>query len=348
MKNSCCVFIFSSIFLPAGSQAAIPYTSSLVSGYGVDTILSSLLSDPVRLPKSKVATLLLLQKGKKGSAISLPVFEQHGLQPDKGTEFTAYPFELNHYGNENKEQSKTDGKSPPPQQEQQSKKQSNKGQASSGYSGSSGAGAASASASGNDESHARHLEKLKEILKAAKKSLKTIDQKKNIGDFYAELQELYRANPDLLEQKGSLEDKEHRWKAILRLLQLYFPGKLEEGKLRHVLFDYPEFKTLPAVLIKVFTREVVPELKLSEELPKDELVDRLVGTDNPHIIRLMHAYLGFHHCLRQLLAMFIIQLPLMTVEEPKNYIFQDKTGHVIVVSIRRNSKGRYRFFLLIV
>ncbi|WOG27247.1 hypothetical protein [Endozoicomonas sp. 8E] len=276
----------------------------------------------------------------------MSLFEGHGLQPDKGTEFTGYPFELNRCGNENKEQTKSDGKSPPPSQERQSKKQQNKGQGRAGSSGPSGSGAASASASGNDESHVRHLEKLKAILKAAKKSLKTMNQEKNIDDFYTELEELYRVNPGLLEEKGSLESREYRWKAILRLLQLYFPGKLEKGEMTHILFDYPEFKTYPEKLIRLFTKAMLPELALPEELSSEESIDRLLGTASLNIIKLMHTYLGMHQCLHQLFVLFLNQLPLMATEEPKNYIFQDKTGHVIVFSIRRNSKGHYRIFVV--
>lgn len=65
MKNMCCVFVVASIFLSVGGQAGIPYALSLVSGNGADSIISSFLSDPIRLPKSKVVPLLLLQKGKK-------------------------------------------------------------------------------------------------------------------------------------------------------------------------------------------------------------------------------------------------------------------------------------------
>ncbi|WP_448215477.1 hypothetical protein [Endozoicomonas sp. 2B-B] len=346
MKNMCCVFIYGSIILSAGSQAAISYVSSMISGVGIEAIFSSFLSDPIRLPKTKVVPLLLFQKGKKGSIVSSTVSELGGLQPDKGTVFSAYPFELNRFGNENREQSKTDVKLPSPQHKRQSKKQSNKGQSSSGYSDSSSSGAASASAFGNDESYVRHLEKLKEILKAAEKSLKTMDQKKNIDDFYAELQELYRANPNLLEEKGFLESKEYRWKGILRLLQLHFPGKLEKGELTHISLDYPAFKTLPAVLIRLFTEVVLPESELPEGLPNYEPADRLVGTAKRNIIKLMNVYLGSHQCLRQLLALFITQLPFITVEEPKNYVFQDKTGHVSVVSTRRNSEGHYQFFFV--
>ncbi|WP_257282374.1 hypothetical protein [Endozoicomonas sp. ISHI1] len=346
MKNMSCVFILAIILFSVDSQAVIPFASSLVSGNDADAIFSSFLPDPVRLPKSGIVPLLLLQKGKKSSIISLPVSEGGGLQPDKGAVFTGYPFELNRYGNENKEQSKTDGKSPPPQQKRQSKKQMTKGQSSSDSSGSSDSGAASASASGNNESHARHLEKLKEILKAAEKSLKTMDQKNNIDDFYAELKALYRENPDILAEKGYLESAEYRWQGVLSLLKLYFPEKLEEGEMTHVLIKHPGFKKLPANLIRIFAKAVLPQLDLPEELPNYELVDRLLDAANSNILRLMHTYLGIQQCLRQLVALFITQLPLMATEEPKNYIFQDTTGHVNVFSIRRNSKGHYRFFFV--
>ncbi|WP_422473791.1 hypothetical protein [Endozoicomonas sp. ALB032] len=65
MKNMSHVFIFASIFWSAGGQAVIPHTSSLLSSGGVDAILSSFLSDPIRLPESKVVPFLLLQKKKK-------------------------------------------------------------------------------------------------------------------------------------------------------------------------------------------------------------------------------------------------------------------------------------------
>ncbi|WP_252177138.1 hypothetical protein [Endozoicomonas sp. 4G] len=288
---------------------------------------------------------MLLQKGKKASIISSPVPEGEGegggLPTDKGTVFTGYPFELNRYGNDSKEQGKTGNQSPPPKPERQRKKQSNKGQ---GSSGSSGSGAASAS--GNDERYARHLEKLKEIIKAAKKSLKTMDQKKNIDDFKAELQKFCDANPDILEEKGSLENKQYRGKGILRLLQLYFPEKLEKGEMTHVLLEYPEFKIVPENLIRLFVKVLLPEIELPEGLPNYELFARLADTANPNIIKRVNAYLGSHQCLHQLLALFITQLPLMTAEEPKNYIFQDKSGHVSVVSIMRNSEGHYRFFFV--
>ncbi len=339
-----CVSILAIIFFSFDSRAAMPFALSLVSGNDVDAIFSSFLSDPIRLPKSRNVPLLLLQKGKKSSIISLPVSEGGGLQPDKGAVFTGYPFELNRYGNENKEQSKTDGKSPPPQQKRQSKKQMTKGQGSSGSSGSSDSGAASAS--GNNESHVRHLEKLKEIVKAAEKSLKTKDQKNNIDDFYAELEALYRENPDILEEKGYLESAEYRWKGVLNLLKLYFPEKLEEGEITHVLIKHPGFKKLPANLIRIFAKAVLPKLELPEGLPNYELVDRLLDAANSNVLRLMHTYLGIQQCLRQLVALFITQLPLMATEEPKNYIFQDTTGHVNVFSIRKNSKGHYRFFFV--
>ncbi|WP_422135379.1 hypothetical protein [Endozoicomonas sp. ALD040] len=346
MKNICCAFVAVGVFLSVISQAEVPYASLLVSGNGVDEILSSFLSDPIRLPKSGIVLLSLLKKGKKDSIITSPFSEGEGLQPDKGTVFTGYSFELNRYGDENKEQSKTDGKSPPPQQEQQSKKQSTKEQGISGSSGSSGSGAASASASGNDKSHARHLEKLKEILKAAEKSLKTVDQKKNIDDFNAELEKLYEANPDILAEKGALENKQHRGKAILRVLQLYFPGKLERGEMIHVLLDYPGLRIFSIHIIKLFAKVLLPQIELPEGLTDHEFVYRLEEAANLDMRKLMHAYLGSYHCLHQLLALFITQLPLMTAEETKNYIFQDKSGHVSVVSIRRNSKGHYRFFFV--
>ncbi|WP_257276316.1 MULTISPECIES: hypothetical protein, partial [unclassified Endozoicomonas] len=85
------VFIVPILLLSGSSQALVPHISSFVSGDGVDAILSSFLPDPIRLPKSNVAPLLLLQKGEKGSKISSPVSEGGGLQPDKGTTFTGYP-----------------------------------------------------------------------------------------------------------------------------------------------------------------------------------------------------------------------------------------------------------------
>ncbi len=347
MKSMCCVFILASIFLSAGSQAAIPYASSLVSGGGADVILSSFLSDRIRLPQSKVVPLLLLEKGKKGLTISSPVSEGEGLQPDKGTVFTGYSFELNLYGNENKKQTKTGSQSQSSKQGRQSekqphKKQPHKRQGGSGSSGSSGTGAATAS--GNDESRARHLEKLKEILKAAEKSLKTMDQKKNIDDFKAELRELYEQNPGILEEKGSLENSEYRWKGVLKLLELYFPEKLETGEMTHILLEYPEFKRVPEIYIRSFAKAVLPDLELPEGLPKYELLDRVLDAASPEIIRLMHAYLGFPQCLHQLVSLFVTQLPLMAAQKPKNYIFQVKTGHVSVVSIRRNSRGHFQVF----
>ncbi|WP_252177139.1 hypothetical protein [Endozoicomonas sp. 4G] len=342
MKNMYCAFMVASLLLSAGSWAVTPYTSSLTSGNEVDEILSSFLPDPIRLLKSEVIPPLLLQKGKAGSIISSPVSEGRRLQPDKGMVFTGHPFELNSCGNENKKQSEKDNKSPPPQ-EQQSKKQSNKGQ---GNSGSSGSGAASASASGNDESRARHLEKLKQILKAAKKSSKMMDQKKNIDDFKAELQKFCDENPDILEEKGSLEDKQSRGKAILSLLQLYFPEKLEQGEMTHVLLEYPELKRLPISLIKLFVGFGLPDFELPDWMPDDKLVEWIFGALSPFMIKLMHTYIGFPQCLNQLAALFITQLPLMATEEPKNYIFQVKTGHVSILSIRKNSEGYYRFFFV--
>ncbi|WOG27248.1 hypothetical protein [Endozoicomonas sp. 8E] len=285
---------------------------------------------------------MLLQKGKKGSIVRSPVLEWGGLQPDKGTVFSAYPFELNRFGNENKKQTKTGSQSPPPQQERKSKKQHSEGQ---GSSGSSGSGSGAALASGNDEGHARYLEKLKEILKATEKSLKTMDQKKNIDDFIEEVKKFYAVNPGILEDKGSLENSQYRWKAILSLLQLYFPGKLEDGEMTHVLLDYPKLKSLPVNLIKFFAKAVLPDLELPEELPDDELVGRVLDAASTDIIKLMHIYIGFPQCLYQLVALFITELPLMAAEEPKNYIFQVKTGHISVFSIRRNSKGHYRVFV---
>ncbi|WP_422139869.1 hypothetical protein [Endozoicomonas sp. ALC020] len=340
MKNMSHVFIFASIFWSAGGQAVIPHTSSLLSSGGVDAILSSFLSDPIRLPESKVVPFLLLQKKKKGSIVSSPVSEWGGLQPDKATVFSAYPFELNRFGNENKKQTKTGNQSPPPQQQRQSKKQRSEGLGSSGSS-----AAASASASGNGEGHARYLEKLKEILKATEKSLKTMDQKKNIDDFNEEVKKFYAENPGILEEKGSLEKSQYRWKAILSLLQLYFPGKLETGEMTHVLLDYPKLKKLPVNLIEFFAKAVLPELELPKGLLDDELVERVLDAASADIIKLMHIYIGFPQCLYQLVALFITELPLMAAEEPKNYIFQVKTGHISVFSIRRNSKGHYRVFV---
>ncbi|WOG26152.1 hypothetical protein [Endozoicomonas sp. 8E] len=289
---------------------------------------------------------MLLQKGKKGSIISLPVSERDELQPNKGTTFTGYPFQLNRYGNENKEKSKTDGKSPPSQQEQHSKKQSDKGQGSSGPSGSSGSGGASASASGNDERHARHLEKLKEILKAAEKSLKTMDQKKNIEDFNAELERLYAACPEILEEKGSLERGEYRWKAILSLLKHHFPRELEEGEMSHVLLEYPSLASLPDKVIRLFAKEGLSELSLPEGLPKQELVDLIENAVDPLALKYLQTHLGYPQCLQQLIGLFITQLPLMATGESKNVIFQDHAGHVSVFSIRKNAKGLYRVFVV--
>ncbi|WP_448217665.1 hypothetical protein [Endozoicomonas sp. 2B-B] len=338
------VFIVPILLLSCSSQASVPLASSFVSGDSVEAILASFLPDPIRLPKSNVAPLLLLQKGKKGSIISLPVSERDRLQPNKGTTFTGYPFELNRYGNENKEQSKTDGKSSPPQQEQQSKKQSDKGL---GSSGSSGSGAASASASGNDESRARHLEKLKEILKAAEKSLKTMDQKKNIDEFHAELKRLYAESPDILKEKGSLESGEHRWKAILRLLKLHFPNKMEKGEMSHVLLEYPGLASLPEEVIRFFARQKLTEPALAESLPKQLLVDSIVDAASPSILRYIQAHLGYPYCLQQLIGLFITQLSLVATGESKEFIFQDHTGgQVSVFSIRKNAKGRYRVFVV--
>ncbi|WP_422138466.1 hypothetical protein [Endozoicomonas sp. ALC020] len=339
------VFILPVLLLSCSSQASVPLTSSFVSGDRVDAILSSFLPDPIRLPKSNVATLLLLKKSKKGSIISLPVSERDGLQPNKGTTFTGYPFQLNRYGNENKEQSKTDGKSSPPQQKQQSKKQSDKGQGSSGSSG-SGAASASASASGNDESRARHLEKLKEILKAAEKSLKTMDQKKNIDGFIAELKRLYSASPDLLEEKGSLVSRKYSWKAILRLLKHHFSDKLEEGEMSHVLLEYPDIEGQPEELIRLLAREVLPETELPQEVPKETLVHFIVNSVNPITLWYMQTHLGHPQCLQQLLRLFITQLPLMAKGESKKFIFQDHTSHINVFFIRKNAKGRYRVFVV--
>ncbi|WP_257279924.1 hypothetical protein [Endozoicomonas sp. ISHI1] len=336
------VFIVPILLLSGSSQALVPHISSLASGEGVDAILSSFLPDPIRLPKSNVAPLLLLQKGEKGSIISSPLSEGGGLQPDKGTTFTGYPFELNRYGNENKEQTKTDGKSPPPQQERQSKKQNDKGQGASGSSGSSGS-STSASASGNDESRARHLEKLKEILKAAEKSLKTMDQKKNIDDFNAELERLYAESPDILQEKGSLENGEHRWKAILRLLKHHFPGKLEKGEMSHVLLEYSRFESLSENLIRLFAKDVLG-LVLPQEMPKQALIEKIKSVANPLTMKFVQTYLGSSQCLLQLIGLFITQLPLMATGESKNFIFQDQTGHFSVLSIRKNDKGRYRVF----
>ncbi|WOG26151.1 hypothetical protein [Endozoicomonas sp. 8E] len=340
------VFILTILLLSFSSQASVPLTSSFVSGDSVDAILSSFSPDLIRLPKSNVAPLLLLKKSKKGSIISLPVSERDGLQPNKGTTFTGYPFQLNRYGNENKEQCKTDGKSPPSQQEQQSKKQSDKGQGSSGSSGSSGTGAASASASGNDESHARHLEKLKEILKAAEKSLKTMDQKKNIDDFLAELKRLYVASPHLLEEKGSLVNREYSWKAILRLLKHHFSDKLEEGEMSHVLLEYPGFEDLPEELIRLLARNVLPESALPQGVPKETLVHFIVNSVSPITLWYMQTHLGHPQCLQQLIGLFITQLPLMATGESKKFIFQDHTSHVNVFFIRKNAKGRYRVFVV--
>ncbi|WOG26153.1 hypothetical protein [Endozoicomonas sp. 8E] len=337
------VFIVPILLLSGSSQASVPHTLSFVSGDGVEAILSSFLPDPIRRPKINVATLLLLQKGKKGSIISSLVSEGSGLQPDKGTRFTGFPFELNRYGNENKEQSKTGGKSPPPQQEQQSKKQREKGQ---GSSGSSGSGAASASASGNDERHARHLEKLKEILKAAEKSLKTMDQKKNIDDFHAELKRLYAESPDILKEKGSLESGEHRWKAILRLLKLHFPNKMEKGEMSHVLLEYPGLASLPEEVIRFFARQKLTEPALAESLSKQLLVDSIVNAVSPSMLRYIQAHLGYPYCLQQLIGLFITQLSLVATGESKEFIFQDHTGQVSVFSIRKNAKGRYRVFVV--
>ncbi len=339
------VFILPVLLLSCSSQASVPLTSSFVSGYSIDAILSSFLP-PIRLPKSNVAPLLLLHKRKKGSIISLPISERGWLQPNKGTTFTGYPFQLNRYGNENKEQSKTDGKSPPPQQEQQSKKQSDKGQGSSGSSGSSGSGAASASASGNDEGHVRHLEKLKEILKAAEKSLKTMDQKKNIDDFNAELERLYAKSPNLLKEKGSLESAGYRWKAILSLLKHHFPGKLEKGEMLHVLIEYPKLESLPENLIRLFAGRAFPQLVLPEGMPKELLIDTILDVASPLTLKLMQTYIGFPQCLHQLVGLFITQLPLMAIGETKNFIFQEQTGHVNVFSIRKNTEGRHRVFVV--
>ncbi len=338
------VFILPVLLLSCSSQASVPLTSSFVSGYSIDAILSSFLP-PIRLPKSNVAPLLLLHKRKKGSIISLPVSERGWLQPNKGTTFTGYPFQLNRYGNENKEQSKTDGKSSPPQQKQQSKKQSDKGQCSSGSSG-SGAASASASASGNDESRARHLEKLKEILKAAEKSLKTMDQKKNIDGFIAELKRLYSAFPDLLEEKGSLVNREYSWKAILRLLKHHFSDKLEEGEMSHVLLEYPGIEGQPEELIRLLAREVLPETVLPQGVPKETLVHFIVNSVNPITLWYMQTHLGHPQCLQQLLRLFITQLPLMAKGESKKFIFQDHTSHINVFFIRKNAKGRYRVFVV--
>ncbi|WOG26150.1 hypothetical protein [Endozoicomonas sp. 8E] len=339
------VFIVPILLLSGSSQASVPLTSSFVSGSGVDAILSSFVADPIRLLKSNVVPLLLLHKGKKGSIISFPVSEGGGLHPDKGTMFTGYPFELNRYGDENKEQSKTEGKSPPPQQERQSKKQSHKGQGNSGSSGSSGSGAASASASGNDESHARHLEKLKQILKAAEKSLKIMDQKKNIDDFYAELERLYAKSPNLLKEKGSLESAGYRWRAILRLLKNHFPGKLEKGEISQVLLEYPWFESLPEDLIRSFAKDVLG-LVLPQEMTKQALIEKIENAANPLTIKFVQAYLGSSQCLQQLIGLFITQLPLMATDQTKNFIFQDQTGHVSVFSIRKNAGGCYRVFVV--
>ncbi|WP_257292319.1 hypothetical protein, partial [Endozoicomonas sp. ONNA1] len=115
----------------------------------------------------------------------------------------------------------------------------------------------------------------------------------------------------------------------------------------HVLLEYPRLASLPEDLIRVFARYAIPELVLPEGVPKQSLVDSIVNAARPPLtLRYMQARLGYPQCLQQLVGLFITQLSLMAASQSKQFIFQDHAGHVSIVSIRKNTEGLYRVFVV--